>query len=388
VNQAKDSIPLSNAITGGLEEKRPSFEDKKNDVAARMSDLKAKIAAAREQANRVHVGMNLNDDSSLLLANPQSLESQQAQTKVSFFFRTADDGLIFYLGNEPGRKEEDFMTVEVDRGYPVLTIDLGSGPQRIMNDKYVADNQWYKATVDRSGKTVRFIIAEEDRRGQVEETVKEDYLQGSKSLFNVDRNSSKLYIGGLPPGVVRSPVRYSTYRGSIEDLVIGDEKVGLWNFKDAQNVAPALERDKFIDLHAETGLRFQGNGYAILDRTQFPLRERSAIGFQFKTRAKNGLIFLVGRGKKYMAIYMADGNVVFQYDLGGGPGMSKTSRMYNDGQWHTAEAVRSEQNSYLTVDSERINALSPGSQTTLPVGDYMYFGGYPGEHNYPDVSNR
>lgn len=105
MNQAKEAIPLSNAITGNLEDKRPDFEDKKNDVATKISDLKAKIAAAREQANRIPVGMNLNDDSTLLLANPQSLESQQAQTKVSFYFKTADNGLIFYLGNEPGRKE-------------------------------------------------------------------------------------------------------------------------------------------------------------------------------------------------------------------------------------------------------------------------------------------
>lgn len=134
------------------------------------------------------------------------------------------------------------MAVEVERGYPVLTIDLGSGPQRITNDKYVVDNQWYKATVDRVGKTVRFTIASEDQFGNVQETSKDDYLQGSKSLFNVDRNSSKLYVGGLPPGQSRSPVRYSTFRGAIEDLTIGDEKVGLWNFKDAQNVAPANER--------------------------------------------------------------------------------------------------------------------------------------------------
>lgn len=71
------------------------------------------------------------------------------------------------------------MSVEVDRGYAVLTLDLGSGPQRITNEKYVADNQWYKATVDRSGKTVRFTIAQ-DHNGRLEETVKEDYLTGKR----------------------------------------------------------------------------------------------------------------------------------------------------------------------------------------------------------------
>lgn len=80
--------------------------------------------------------------------------------------------------------------------------------------------------------------------------------------------------------------------------------------------------------------------------------------------------------------------MVFQYDLGGGAASSRTGQVYNDGQWHTVESVRYRQRSHLTVDGERIGGESPGLQTTLGVGDYMYWGGYPGEHGYPDVSNR
>jgi len=134
------------------------------------------------------------------------------------------------------------MALEVENGYPVLTMDLGSGPQRIMNEKFVADDRWYKASVNRAGKTVKFVIEEEDQHGNSRETVKEDYLPGTKSLFNVDKNSSKLYLGGLPPGESGVPVKSSTYRGNVEELTIGGEKVGLWNFKDAENVAPALEK--------------------------------------------------------------------------------------------------------------------------------------------------
>lgn len=243
MNKAKEDIPLSSAITGSLEAKKPMFEEKKNDLAERLADLKAKIAAAREQANRVHVGMNLHESSSLLLANPESLESQQAETQMSIHFKTNEpDGLLLYLGNEPGRKEDDFMAIEIDRGYPILTMDLGSGPQRIPNEKYVADDQWYKATVKRAGKNVRFTISEEDSYGNVLETNKDEYLGGGKSLFNVNKNSSRLYVGGLPPGQARNPVKYSSFRGVVEDLKIGEEKVGLWNFKDSQNLQPAYER--------------------------------------------------------------------------------------------------------------------------------------------------
>jgi len=104
---------LSSAITGSLESKKPEFDEKKSEIANMLSDLKAQIAAAREQANRVPVGMNLQDASSLLLANPQSLESQQAQTKVAFHFKTQDDGLLMYLGNEAGRKGEVRVNIDI-----------------------------------------------------------------------------------------------------------------------------------------------------------------------------------------------------------------------------------------------------------------------------------
>lgn len=134
------------------------------------------------------------------------------------------------------------MAIEIDQGYPVLTMDLGSGPQRITNDKYVADDTWYKATVNRAGKNVRFTISEEDSYGNVVETPKDEYLGGSKTLFNLNKNSSRLYVGGLPAGETRNPVKFSSFRGVVEDLRIGEEKVGLWNFKDSTNVQPAYER--------------------------------------------------------------------------------------------------------------------------------------------------
>lgn len=107
VNEAKESIPYSSAITESLGEKRPMFDDMKAQLASDITELKAKIAAARELANRVPVGMNFVESSSLLVGNPQTLESQQVESKISLFFKTQDpDGLILFMGNEPGRKPE------------------------------------------------------------------------------------------------------------------------------------------------------------------------------------------------------------------------------------------------------------------------------------------
>jgi len=92
-------------------------------------------------------------------------------------------------------------------------------------------------------------------------------------------------------------------------------------------------------LKPETGLRFQGNGYAIVNSRQFPIKEQSDIAFKFKTRAKNGLLFLAGKGRKFMSIEIVSGNVVFQYNLGAGTAKIASQGRFNDGEWHRVDAV-------------------------------------------------
>ena len=46
--------------------------------------------------------------------------------------------------------QSDFMALSIEAGYPVLTLDFGSGPKRIINNKrYVSDNVWRQLIVDR-----------------------------------------------------------------------------------------------------------------------------------------------------------------------------------------------------------------------------------------------
>lgn len=44
------------------------------------------------------------------------------------------------------------MALQIENGYPLLTIDLGSGPEQLINNKYVSDNTWYQAIIDRYDK--------------------------------------------------------------------------------------------------------------------------------------------------------------------------------------------------------------------------------------------
>lgn len=51
--------------------------------------------------------------------------------------------------------------------------------------------------------------------------------------------------------------------------------------------------------------------------------------------------------------------------------------------------MRDGQRSALHVDGQRQGSgSSTGSQTQLSVSEFMYFGGYPGNHEFLDVTNK
>lgn len=72
---------------------------------------------------------------------------------------------------------------------------------------------------------------------------------------------------------------------------------------------------------------------------QFRFVQTTAIRFSFRTRAQNGLLFLIGKGRKFMSLEIVNGRMVFQYNLGSGVGSAVSPEIYNDGRWHTVDAV-------------------------------------------------
>lgn len=41
------------------------------------------------------------------------------------------------------------MALTIENSYPVLTLDLGSGPQRIISNQSVSDDKWRQLIIDR-----------------------------------------------------------------------------------------------------------------------------------------------------------------------------------------------------------------------------------------------
>ena len=370
----------------------------KDAMEARLAELRQKTALARDQANRIKVGVTFYQNSTLQLRNPEGLSRAATSNEFSLFFRTSQpDGFLAYLGNEVGSKKklrrtksDDFMALEFRNGYLTLTTDLGSGPQSIVNDRYVADGVWYQAIVQRTGKSIKLTVRAEKENGGEEVTYKETVLPGTFSVLNLDQETSKLFIGGYPRTARIQPnIQYAAFEGEVEELVVGDVPVGLWNFVEAENVYGAVERDKLKSLQQSTGYRFIGEGYATLDRRSHRFHDRVDVQLRFKSSSNDGLLFLAGKGREFMSIELVNGKVVYRFNLGDKTVSLASPESYNDDNWHTIEAARRNRTGVLKVDGLDIDQRSSADSgdSELAVTDYMYFGGYPGSHSFREVTN-
>ncbi|SPP85142.1 laminin subunit alpha [Drosophila guanche] len=403
ISQANNQLDNVDGSVSKLVELAEDVEDQQQRVTAQtlklgqdIENLKRQVETARQLANNIKVGVKFRPSTVLELKTPEKAKLLATRTNLSTFFRTNEkSGFLVFLGNDnaTAQKNKDFVAVEIVNGYPILTIDLGNGPQRITNDKYVSDGKWYQAVVDRVGSVAKLTIREQLPNGEVVEHQSEPtQLEGSQNILHVDRNS-RLFVGGYPGApdfAAPEDITANYFNGDIEDLRIGDENVGLWNFVYGEdNVEGVRERDVLLEKKKPvTGLRFKGNGYVQLNAT-YNFKSRSTIKFNFKADkdSSNGLLFFYGRDRHYMSIELVDGAVYFNIKLGNGGVSSGSSNRYNDNQWHTVEAGRDGRTGLLKVDDILLfHETAPAeADEELPKLRRMYFGGYPRRLNNSEI---
>lgn len=244
---------------------------------------------------------------------------------------------------------------------------------------------------------MKLIVREDIGEGKDQLYEKEQILPGSYAIFNLDQEQSKLYVGGYPSSFqIQNQVTASSFEGEMEELVVGDIPTSFWNFVDGENnIQGAYERDKLINYQPSTGYRFDTNGYAILSKkaSQIPVDgKKFSIKLKVKTFSEDGLIYLMGKGNKYLSLEMKNGNIVYQFNLGEGEITLRSPEKYNDGKWHTVEALRLERIGVLKVNDNLVkrNEMDDGNNTILVSSDHIYFGGYPPHlrHPYKSVTHR
>lgn len=398
VQRVGDIVPNIIGMIDDLEEKQGKLDSVNSQIGDDIERLRRQIAQARSIANSIKLGVHFMPNTTLELKPPENLQSQAFNTKISTYFKTdKPNGFLLYLGNEPKpgsrTKRDDFMAIEIENGYPVLLIDVGDGPERIINSKLVDDNKWYEAIIERKGKEVTFTIREEDDQGEDQLHEKKETLPGEKTNFRLDENS-RLFVGGYSDYQMPDSIKQSSFEGEMEGLKIGDSETGLWNFVDGQNNnLGALDRDRLVTKEAKnTGYRFGGNGYVVIDAKPFNFKQRSHIKFNFKAGrdSSNGLLFFVGHDNHYISLELREGNVVFQFKLGQTSQVVeiKSEGAFNDDEWHTVSATRESGEGALSVDDLMLyeNTVYQSDNYTAP--DKMYFGGYPDKIFLPGIQTR
>ncbi|KAK9499521.1 hypothetical protein O3M35_002544 [Rhynocoris fuscipes] len=398
LKQVDAILPEIITLEQNLRDRPNELESTGNDIKDKLEKLKQQVDKARELVNSIKVGVSFFHNTTLELRNPSSLPEQGINNYASLYFNTTDpNGLLFFLGNEKKVERRsrrsfntnDFMALEVQNGLLKFTVDLGSGASSIISDKFVSDGHWYQTIAERTGKSIRLSVRIPSRSTNADVEVKEGVLKGTSTVLNLDRKTSKLFIGGFPSSFnAPDDITYNSFSGHIEEVFLGGSPISLWNFEESKNLLPSLERDELINITTTTGFRFNGNGYVALDSKPYRMGRKTEVTLSFKTFAKDGLLFLAEKDSSYLSIEIREGRVLYQFDLGDGLATMVTSKAYNDGEWHQVQTSRQDKGGSLTVDGSLIQqAEVPGRSTRLQVPPVVYIGGYPNEHNILEVTN-
>lgn len=408
INDARDHIervakilPNLKSMVDTLKERQQEIGQASDNLSDRIGKLKNQIEMARDIANSIKVGVRFHPNTTLELQPPPSLAQLATNSRVSAYFRTnRPNGVLMYLGNEnraDGKrgKNDDFMAIEIENGYPVLKVDFGNGSEKINSNRNVENGNWHQVIVERTGNDIKLTIREETEDGKERDHETEHTLGGNQNIFDLDSKNSRLFVGGYPPDFnPQEGLTESSFEGEVEDVRINDEEVGLWNFVDGQNnIDGAQERNQLIASKVQpTGYRFSGHGYVILDSKPYNFKQRSNIQFKFKTNrdTTDGLMFYAGKNRYFISIEMENGGIYFKYKLGQHAVSIGSDEQLNDDQWHRVAAERDGRVGILKIDGKTIyqQETPVGTEENLKISDSMYFGGYPGQINHTEVVSK
>ncbi|XP_067831832.1 neurexin-2-like isoform X13 [Heptranchias perlo] len=322
-----------------------------------------------------------------------ALATLQAYTSMHLFFQfktTAIDGLILYNSGDGN----DFIVVELVKGYLHYVFDLGNGPSLMKgnSDKPINDNQWHNVMVSRDPNNVHTLKI--DSR-----TV----TQHSNGARNLDLKG-ELYVGGLNKGMFNNLPKLVASREGFQGCLASIDLNGRL----PDLIADALHRIGLIergcggpsttcqeDSCANQGACIQqwdgytcdcsmtsfggticnypgttyifGRGGALITYTWPPndrpstRADRLAVGFS--TQQKDAILVRVDSAsglEDYLQLHIEQGKIQVVFNVGTDDIMiEETNVVVNDGKYHVVRFTRSGGNATLQVDNWPINERYP-----------------------------
>nr|XP_023663524.1 neurexin-3a-like isoform X10 [Paramormyrops kingsleyae] len=326
------------------------------------------------------------------------LATLQAYTSMHLFFQfktTSPDGFIFYNSGDGN----DFIAVELVKGYIHYVFDLGNGPSLLKgnSDRALNDNQWHNVAITRDISNTHMLKVDAKMVSQV--------VNGAK---NLDLKGD-LFVAGLGPGMYGSLPKLvasrTGFQGCLASVDLNGRLPDLINdalFRSGQiergcegpsttcqedscsNMGMCIQQfegftcDCSMTSYAgqqcnDPGTTFIfGKGGGLITYT-WPNNERPStrtdrLTVGFSTTLKDGILVRIdsapGLGD-YIMLHIEQGKIGVTFNIGTVDISVRESSPVNDGKYHVARFVRNGGNATLQVDNWPINEHFPtgGSDT-------------------------
>ncbi|XP_045574446.1 neurexin 3a isoform X15 [Salmo salar] len=335
-----------------------------------------------------------------------SLATLQAYTSMHLFFQfktTSPDGFIMFNTGDGN----DFIAVELVKGYIHYVFDLGNGPNVIKgnSDRALHDNQWHNVVITRDNSNIHTLKVDAKATSQV--------VNGAK---NLDLKGD-LFIAGLGAGMYNNLPKLVASRdgfqgclasvdlnGRLPDLLqdalfrSGQIERGCevgFTKADLQGPSTTCQEDSCANMGvciqqwenytcdcsmtSYTGTQCNDPGMTYifgkgggLITFNWPANERPStrtdrLTIGFSTSLKDGILVRIdsapGLGD-YLMLHIEQGKIGVTFNIGTMDiSVRESSTPVNDGKYHVVRFTRNGGNATLQVDNWSINEHFPGATT-------------------------
>ncbi|XP_072221006.1 neurexin 3a isoform X2 [Leuresthes tenuis] len=328
-----------------------------------------------------------------------SLATLQAYTSMHLFFQfktTSPDGFILFNSGDGN----DFIAVELVKGYIHYVFDLGNGPNLIKgkSERSLNDNQWHNVAITRDNSNTHTL--------KVDATTTSQSINGAK---NLDLKGD-LFIAGLGPGMYGNLPKLVAsregFQGCLASVDLNGRLPDLLNdalFRSGQiergcegpsttcqedscaNMGICIQQwenytcDCSMTSYTGTQCNDPGTTYIFgkgggLITFNWPANERPStrtdrLTVGFSTSLKDGILVRIdsapGLGD-YLMLHIQQGKIGVTFNIGTVDiSVQESSTPVNDGKYHVVRFTRNGGNATLQVDNWSINEHFPTGNSDI-----------------------
>jgi laminin alpha 3/5 len=206
----------------------------------------------------------------------------------------------------------------------------------------------------------------------------ESTADGATSGGSSAEEKSPVEAGDPEDGSLDGPEPYDPSIFYTDGALPKPERYGLCQLP----ISPVMDPD----LTAESGMRFGTKSDSFIEyfKKKLPdlMVDKYRFSLEFKTTFENGLIFYMRHNERadFVAVYVKGGKLIYSFDCGSGPSRLGTEFNVADGQWHSVEFSRIDNEGKLMLNGREVKVpdytrFSVGSTKKLEVEPYLYLGG-------------